>query len=77
MGWVGVVGLLVAYALVSIKKLDGDSAAYQALNLAGSGLLIINSFHYGAFPSVGINVAWIGIAIFTLSRKWIVSHDVA
>jgi hypothetical protein len=75
LGWVGVAALIVAYALVSIKRLDGDSFAYQALNLAGSGLLIVNSFYYGAYPSVGINIAWIGIGIFALTRKKIASRE--
>jgi len=69
LGWIGVAALLTAYALVSMKKLGGDSLAYQLLNLVGGGLLIVNSYYYGAYPSVGINLAWIGIAIFTLSRR--------
>ena len=67
-GWVGVVALLVAYGLVSTRRIEGDSAAYQLLNLAGAALLIVNSFYYGAFPSVGINLVWIGIAIYALVR---------
>ena len=69
LGWSGVVTLLIAYGMVSTKKLEGDSLIYQLLNLAGSVLLIINSFYNGAYPSVGVNVAWIGIAIFALTRK--------
>ena len=68
-GWCGVATLLIAYGLISTKKLEGDSFIYQFLNLAGSALLIINSFYYGAYPSVGVNMAWIGIAIFALTRK--------
>ena len=68
-GWVGVAALLVAYALVSTKRLAGDSAAYQLLNVFGSAVLIVNSYHYGAYPSVGVNVAWIGIGIYALTRK--------
>jgi hypothetical protein len=41
---------------------------YQFLNMLGSALLIVNSFHYKAFPSVGVNVAWIGIAIYSMIR---------
>jgi hypothetical protein len=67
-GWTGVAALLVAYALVSMKKLAGDSVAYQLLNLVGSALLIVNSFYFGAYPSVGVNLAWIGIAIVALAR---------
>jgi hypothetical protein len=68
-GWSGVAALLIAYGLVSTKKVEGDSTIYQLLNLAGSILLIVNSFFYGAFPSVGVNIAWIGIAIFALTRR--------
>ena len=69
-GWLGVATLLIAYALVSTKRIEGDSVIYQVLNLVGAALLIVNSFYYGAFPSVGVNVVWVGIAIYTLvSRK--------
>jgi len=69
-GWVGVAGLLIAYGLVSAKRIDGDSVVYQVLNVAGAGLLIVNSFYYGAYPSVGINVIWIGIGVYTLVGRW-------
>ncbi len=68
-GWAGVLALLAAYFLVSTRRLEGDSPLYQALNALGSLLLIVNSAYYGAFPSVGINVAWIGIALYALGRK--------
>jgi hypothetical protein len=68
-GWVGVAALLVAYVLVSTKRMEGDSMGYQLLNMAGAALLIANSFYYGAYPSVGVNVIWIGIAVFALVRK--------
>ncbi|MCS7178368.1 MAG: hypothetical protein RML46_11990 [Anaerolineae bacterium] len=67
-GWTGVVSLLTAYALVSTRRLEGDSPLYQSLNVLGSLLLIVNSGYYRAFPSVGINVAWIGIALYALAR---------
>ncbi len=67
-GWVGVAALLLAYGLVSLRRVDGDSVVYQMLNVIGGALLIVNSFYYGAFPSVGINVAWIVIGLLTLSR---------
>ena len=68
-GWAGVLSLLAAYALVSIRKVEGDSAVYQLLNLAGSAFLILNSFHYKAFSSVGVNIAWVGIAVYTMVRR--------
>ncbi|MBN1658639.1 MAG: hypothetical protein JXA93_09575 [Anaerolineae bacterium] len=68
LGWVGAAALLSAYGLVSTKRLDGDSVRYQGLNLAGAGLLIVNSLYYGAYPSVGVNAVWIGIGLLALWR---------
>jgi hypothetical protein len=68
-GWVGAAVLLLAYGLVSTRKTEGDSGFYQLLNLAGSALLMMNSFYYGAYPSSGVNIVWIAIAIFALMRK--------
>ncbi len=70
LGWIGVALLLIAFGLVSAKRVQGDSLTYQGLNVLGSGLLIINSSYYGAFPSVGVNVAWIIIAAITLALAW-------
>lgn len=69
-GWVGAAALLSAYGLVSTSRLKGDSVRYQLLNLTGGGLLIANSLYYGAYPSVGVNVVWIAIALFTLWNVW-------
>jgi hypothetical protein len=67
-GWTGVVLLLLAYILVSTRRVDGDTFTYQILNITGALLLIINSYYFGAYPSVGVNIAWIGIALFTLIK---------
>ena len=66
LGWLGAAILLVAYALVSLRRLEGNSPVYQALNLVGGALLIVNSFFYGAYPSVTVNLFWVGIALYTL-----------
>lgn len=71
LGWAGVVLLLAAYGLVSSKRLDGGSLVYQTLNLVGSAFLIINSATKGAYPSVVVNVVWIGIALASLAVGWL------
>lgn len=68
-GWMGVISLLLAYVLVSMRKVEGDSIVYQLMNLVGSAFLIVNSFHYRALPSVGVNVVWVGIAAYTIARR--------
>ena len=72
LGWTGTVLYLVAYSLVSLKKVEGDSPLYQGINIVAGVLLIINTFYWRAYPSLGLNAAWIGIAVFTLGRKYAV-----
>ena len=68
-GWVGAVALLVAYAMVSHKKLEGDSAIYQLLNISGSLLLAANTIFYGSYPSTFVNLIWAGIAVFSIAAR--------
>jgi len=68
-GWIGAAVLLLAYGLLSTRKTGSDSAVYQWLNLAGSALLVVNSLFYGAYPSSGVNIVWISIALYALFRK--------
>lgn len=74
LGWIGTVTYLVAYGLVSAKKVEGDSWLYQGLNFAAGILLIINTLYLQAYPSAGLNIAWVGIAVFTLCRKVLVRN---
>jgi hypothetical protein len=63
---------LVAYALVSLKKVEVDSLVYQGINILAGILVVINTYYWHAFPSVGLNAAWIGIGMITLGRKYLV-----
>ncbi|MEZ4767924.1 MAG: hypothetical protein R2844_05795 [Caldilineales bacterium] len=67
-GWIGAVALLLAYALVSNRRLAGDSIRFQSLNLLGSVLLALNSGYHGAMPSVVVNGVWILIGAVALVR---------
>lgn len=71
LGWVGTVLYLIAYALISMKKVEGDSLLYQSMNILAGVLLIVNTLYLQAYPSAGLNVAWVGIGLFTLGRKWL------
>jgi hypothetical protein len=68
-GWVGAAALLVAYAMVSHRKLEGDSATYQLLNISGSLLLAANTIFYGSYPSTFVNLVWAGIAVFAIATR--------
>ncbi len=69
LGWAGAAALLLAYGLVSMKRVKGDATSYQSLNLVGSAFVLANSFYYGAMPSVAVNAVWIAIACLTLGRR--------
>ena len=71
LGWCGALFVLLAYALVSTRRVEGDSLWYQSLNIAGASLLLANTAYEGAYPSSFVNVVWIGIAIFALRRRGI------
>ncbi len=69
-GWIGTILYLIAYGLVSAKKAESDSWLYQGLNIVAGTLLIVNTFYLRAYPSAGLNIAWVGIAVLTLGRKF-------
>jgi hypothetical protein len=67
-GWIGAVAVLVAYGLVSTKKLESNSTAYHLLNLAGGIFLITNTIYYRAYPSTMVNLVWAGIAVYGIVK---------
>lgn len=67
-GWIGAALLLLAYALVSNRRLAGDSVRFQLLNLSGGVMLAANSAYHGALPSVAVNAVWIVIGLTALLR---------
>jgi hypothetical protein len=75
-GWVGTILFLVAYALVSAKKVEADSWSYQGMNLIAGIFLTINTLYLQAYPSAGLNIAWLLIAVVTLSKRYLNKNSV-
>ena len=71
LGWTGSILYLLAYALVSAKKAEGDSLVYQGMNILAGFLLVIYTFSLEAYATTGLNVVWVAIGLITLGRKWI------
>ena len=66
-GWSAAALMLAAYFLLTSGRLESKSRIYQWLNiLAGAGL-IVNSGWNGAYPSVFLNVIWVGIGLYGLA----------
>jgi hypothetical protein len=68
-GWAGAAALLIAYAMVSSRKWEADSAFYQILNIVGSLLLVTNTIFYRAYPSSFVNLIWAAIAVFSIATR--------
>ena len=71
LGWTGSIMYLLAYALVSLKKTEGDSLLYQGINIVAGVFLVIYTFTLEAYATTGLNAVWIAIGLFTLGRKWL------
>jgi hypothetical protein len=57
-GWIGALLYIIAYFLISIKKLQADQVIFQLLNILGGVCLIVNSLHQSDYPSVLLNGIW-------------------
>jgi hypothetical protein len=68
-GWSGAGVLLAAYALVSLRRLTGDSNAFQIMNIVGAAGIALNSGSNGAWASAVLNLVWIAIGIVALARR--------
>jgi hypothetical protein len=71
LGWTGSILYLLAYALVSARKTEGDSLLYQGLNILAGVLLVIYTLALGAYATTGLNAVWIFVGLFTLGQKWL------
>ena len=66
LGWTGSIMYLLAYALVSLKKTEGDSLLYQGINIVAGVFLVIYTFTLEAYATTGLNAVWVAIGLFTL-----------
>ncbi|MDP8913131.1 MAG: hypothetical protein M3N39_06105 [Pseudomonadota bacterium] len=67
-GWAGALLILAAYLLLSMGKVNGRSALYQAMNVVGAAGFIVNGWYHGALPSAVLNVIWMLIGAVALWR---------
>ena len=68
-GWTAALLILGSYSLLSFGKIQARSPTYQWMNIAGALGFIINCTWNGAWPSVALNVVWLGIAFYALRRN--------
>jgi hypothetical protein len=71
-GWIGAALILLAYLLLSMGKVTGQSPLYQGMNVVGAAGFIINGWWHGALPSAVLNVIWIligGVALWRIMQR--------
>ncbi len=68
-GWIGAFLIVLAYFLVSYKKVQADSRLYQVMNLAGAMGVGVNALYQEAWPSFGLQIVWGIIAITALVKR--------
>lgn len=68
-GWAAALLILGSYGMLSVGKIQARSTLYQWMNVFGALGFIINCSWNGAWPSVALNVAWLGIACYALRRN--------
>lgn len=67
LGWIGMILVLIAYALLSINKIT-NGKLYQVINLIASIFMAIGLFPKNAWFSFALQVAWGMIAIFSIVK---------
>jgi hypothetical protein len=60
--------VVLAYALLTMRRLAANAVSYQWLNLLGSVGLIVNGAWNGAFPSVILNAIWLAVTGYAIAR---------
>lgn len=69
LGWVGTIGTLMAYLMVSHGRLQANSRRYAALNIVGGVLGGSASALYGAWPGAASNFIWAAVGILTVVSR--------
>lgn len=71
-GWVGALLILLAYLLLSMGRVTGQSLLYQGMNIVGAAGFVINGWWHRALPSAALNILWLligAIASWRIIRK--------
>ena len=69
MGWIASVLIVGSYALNITGKLPASSKTYVLANIIGGVFFVVNTYYHQAYPSMFVNVIWVIIAIYMISKK--------
>jgi hypothetical protein len=66
---IGVSLILIAFFLLTIKKITQTDATYNLLNLVGAGLACYGSVLIKAYPFVVLEGIWSLVSIYALLKR--------
>ena len=69
LGWIASVLIVGSYALNITGKLPASSKIYVLANIIGGIFFVVNTYYHNAYPSMFVNVIWVIIAIYMISKK--------
>jgi hypothetical protein len=69
MGWIASVLIVGSYALNITGRLSASSKTYVLANIIGGIFFVVNTYYHKAYPSMFVNVVWVIIAIYMISKK--------
>jgi hypothetical protein len=67
-GWAGMILIVLAYYLVSNKKLIPTGRLYQWMNLIGSASIGVHVLYQRAWAAVALEIVWALIAVVALLK---------
>lgn len=65
-GWIGAVGTVGAYAMVSQRRMEAHSLRFQTINVVCAALLSISAMSVHNWPSTMSNLVWMFIGLHAL-----------
>lgn len=68
-GFIGTAGILIAFYLLTNKKLTANCQKYYVLNIVSSLLLMISFIYSNAYSGITLQAIWIGISIYGIWRS--------
>jgi hypothetical protein len=69
LGWIASVLIVGSYALNITGRLSASSKTYVLANIIGGIFFVVNTYYHKAYPSMFVNVIWVIIAIYMISKK--------
>lgn len=67
-GWIGMLLILGAYSSINFGIVSVENIWYQLANAVGAIALIYNTLKTGSYPVTLLNVVWLLVALFALTR---------